>query len=155
MSMPLSPKYNFMYFSPSCRIARITVCSTIFPSVPLMVTVCCNVLFRNTEIGSCASRPNVELIRNTSSYRPIFGETQLVYRTGTFLRGQLLQRKFNLFAGLRLRQFQTGPAPVRCLLLLRCLSDCEAPYTPLPLCQAASPWQRNVTGSSRCLQHSA
>ena len=24
MSMPLSPKYNFMYFSPSCRIARIT-----------------------------------------------------------------------------------------------------------------------------------
>ena len=72
ISIPLSPKYNFMYFSPSCRIASVTDCSTTLPSVPLIVTVCCNVLFKNTEIGNCASGPNVELIRNTSSYRPIF-----------------------------------------------------------------------------------
>lgn len=72
ISIPLSPKYNFMYFSPSCRIASVTDCSTTLPSVPLIVTVCCNVLFKNTEIGNCASGPSVELIRNTSSYRPIF-----------------------------------------------------------------------------------
>ena len=36
ISMPLSPKYNFMYFSPSCRIARVTDCSTALPSVPLI-----------------------------------------------------------------------------------------------------------------------
>ena len=73
ISIPLSPKYNFIYFSPSCRIASVTDCSTTLPSVPLIVTVCCNVLFKNTEIGNCASGPSVELIRNTSSYRPTLG----------------------------------------------------------------------------------
>ena len=49
----------------------------VWPSVPLRVTVCCNVLFRNTEIGSCASYYHDTVFAAMQELRAVADELEL------------------------------------------------------------------------------